>query len=215
MRDFELLIFDMDGVLVDTTPCHRQAYDDLWQRLGVAGPPYEQIAGRKTGEVVAELTAGLHPGPAQLHEWVYFKQARAREYLGAGEIIYCDTADCLTALAGGQFRLALATGASRETTGLVLTRLGLADLFSIIMTGEDVTSGKPSPEIYLKVMSRAAASPQQTLIVEDSDAGLAAAVASGAYVASVRTGARVEGANFIGVFSDLWELFSSLGVKRA
>jgi len=215
MRDFDLLIFDMDGVLVDTTPCHRRAYDALWSRLGIAGPPYEQIAGRKTDEVVAEFATGLQPAPAQLREWVLFKQARAREYLATEEIIFSDIADCLTALAGSQIRLALATGASRETVGLIFSRLGFADIFSIIMTGEDVIRGKPAPEIYLKAIWRAAASPQRTLVVEDSDAGLAAAMASGAYVASVRTGARVEGANFIGAFPDLRELLSYLEAPRA
>ncbi len=214
-HEFDLLIFDMDGVLVDTTPCHRQAFEVLWGRLGVTGPSYERIAGRKTSEVVAEFTKGLRPAPEQLAEWARFKQALAREYLGSEEIIYGDSVDCLEALARRRYRLALATSASRETAGLALGRLGVGDLFSIIVTGEDVMRGKPAPEIYLNVIRRAAVIPQRTLIVEDSHAGLAAAAAAAACVASVRTGERVESANFIGAFPDLRGLLSWLEGARA
>ncbi|MEK7831164.1 MAG: HAD family phosphatase [Acidobacteriota bacterium] len=213
MTDFDLLIFDMDGVLVDTTECHRRAYDDLWQLAGVAGPAYEQIAGRKTTEVVAEFTAALNPSPEQIAEWVVFKQQRARRYLATEKISFHDSAECIGRLGrlnGNRLRLAIGTGASRETTSMVLGRFGWGEAFSIIVTGEDVVEGKPAPEIYLAAMERAGVSPQRTLIIEDSHAGLTAAVASRAYTASVRSGIKTEDRRFIGSFPDVRSLLAKL-----
>ena len=72
------LIFDMDGVLVDTSAGHARAYQDLWERCGVTGPPYARIAGRPTREVVEHFTRELAPTPAAIEEWAAFKQQRAR-----------------------------------------------------------------------------------------------------------------------------------------
>lgn len=213
MTDFDLLIFDMDGVLVDTNDCHSRAYDDLWNQLGVNGVAYEEIAGRKTTEVIAEITAPLNPSPMQIADWVSFKQQRARQYLASQRITFQDSVESigrLSRLGGKRVRLAIGTGASRETTAMVLRRLGWGEAFSVIVTGEDVVEGNPAPEIYLAAMERAGASPQRTLIVEDSRSGLRAAIASQAYAASVRSGLQAEDGRFIGSFPDVRSLLTSL-----
>src|SRR6185312_6668260 len=89
-RAVRFLIFDMDGVLVDTCGLHARAYRDLWERCGVTGPAYQTIAGRPTVEVVGEATRELSPSAETLAGWVGFKQRRAREYLGTVPVIYGD-----------------------------------------------------------------------------------------------------------------------------
>ncbi len=215
INDFDLLIFDMDGVLVDTTNCHQRAFARLWQKLGVDGPAYDEIAGRKTKDVVSEFTLHLNPTEAQINEWVVFKQRLARECLAIEEIAFDDSAESISQLSGHQIRLALGTGASRETTASVLNRQGWGESFSVIVTGEDVNAGKPEPEIYLAAMERAGVEPDRTLIIEDSQAGLASAIASGAYAAVVRTGRKSESKRFVGSFPDLKSLFTTLGVNGA
>src|SRR5262245_9533967 len=212
MNDFELFIFDLDGVLVNTTPSHARAYDDLWRKLGIEGPPYGQIAGRKTSEVVAEATTEMKPSEAQIREWVGFKKIRARQRILTDEIVYSDSLSSLTALTREKVTLALGTGASRETTDIVLRRLGLTGFFSIVVTAEDVTEGKPSPECYQNIIARAALSPGKTLVLEDSSAGLAAALAAEAYAASVRSGEKAQHPRFIGSFADLTALLLNLRI---
>jgi len=214
IKDFDLLIFDMDGVLVNTTPCHERAFAELWQKLEINGPAYEDIAGRKTSDVVAEYTVGLKPTESQVDEWVQFKQGLARQYLVSGEIAFHDSAECISQLTVRKIRLALGTGASRKTTASVLNRQGWGEAFSVIVTGEDVSQGKPEPEIYLAAMERAGVSPHRTLVVEDSQAGLASAIAAGAYAAVVRTGRSVKDERFIGSFPDLKTLFATMGDGR-
>lgn len=213
LADFDLLVFDMDGVLVDTSRCHSRAYKDLWSKIGINGPSYEIIAGRKTTEVIAWFTRQFMPSALQVKEWVVFKQQQARKYLTTQTIIYSDTFLSLAALSKAGIPLAVGTGASRPTAEFVLKRLGLVDLFTSILTAEDVLKGKPEPEVYLQIMTRAFVSPTKTLIIEDSRAGLQAAVASGAYVASVRTGYRLNHERFIGAFVDLRTLTLALGIN--
>jgi len=209
---FDLIVFDLDGVLVDTTACHRRAYHDLWRLAGCAGPAYEVIAGRRTLDVVAEVTAPLSPSTAQVREWVTFKQGRARHYLAEIEIAYPDTRLCLGALAATRMRHALATGASRETTEIVLARLGARERWAAVVTAYDVPAGKPSPEVYRAVLKMTACPPERALVVEDSAAGLAAAAASGAHVVSVRSGLPAASPRFLGAFDNLCAVLAKLGV---
>jgi len=213
MSQYAFLIFDMDGVIVDTARCHNRAYEDLWQEIGVDGPDYKSIAGRKTEDVVAEFTAGLNPSEVQIAHWVSFKQIRARKYVSTEPIDFADTIPCLKAVARSGIRMAVGTTASRDTANLVLNRTGLADLFCRIATAEDVSNGKPAPEIYVHLMLGANMKPNQTLIIEDSASGLKAAIASEAYVASVRTGKKVDDPRFVGSFSDLSELVKEIGIS--
>jgi beta-phosphoglucomutase len=212
---FDLIVFDLDGVLVDTTACHRRAYNDLWRLAGCAGPAYEVIAGRRTLDVVADVTAPLSPSAAQVREWVAFKQGRARHYLAEIDIAYPDTRPCLAALTTTRMRRALATGASHETAEIVLARLSAREGWAAVVTADDVSVGKPSPEVYLVVMAITACPPHRTLVVEDSGAGLAAAAASGAHVASVRSGLPAASPRFFGAFDNLGAMLAALGVATS
>jgi len=122
------------------------------------------------------------------------------------EIVYSDRLSSLTALAREGVTLALGTGALCETTDIVLRRLGLAGFFSKVVTAEDVTEGKPSPECYQNIIARAAFSPGKTSVLEDSSSGLAAALAAEAYAASAPTGETTRRLRFIGSFADLTAL---------
>lgn len=207
--DFDLVVFDLDGVLVNTSPCHEQAFSDLWNLLGIAGPRYEMIAGRKTVEVIEQFAAEIKPDRRR-EELVRFKQERAREYLSSAQIAFEDSAECLRLLADEGRLLALGTGASRTTTELVLRRFGWQTVFPVVVTGEDVAAGKPAPDIYRLAIARSGASAERTLIVEDSEAGLAAAGAAEAYSVSVRSGVRSDHPRFIGSFPDLGSMLAAL-----
>lgn len=209
-RPVQLLIFDMDGVLVSTSDCHARAYAELWRMLGMQGPEYTVIAGRRTAEVIAEATAGLRPSPAQVSEWTATKQRRARELIAATELCYPDTRPCLDAFSACGVPLALGTAASSATVGAILERYALQQYFSSVVTADDVERGKPAPDVYRRIIDVQAVAPERALVIEDSQAGLRAAVDAGAQAVSVRTGAHVEHAAFRGAFADLTALRDAL-----
>lgn len=214
---FELVVFDLDGVLVASDACHARAYEDLWRKLGVVGaPPYAELAGRRTRDVVAEecARAGV---VADLEASVRFKQERAREYLRGEPVVFDDAPAALARFAKAS-RLALATGASRATAELLLARLGARERFETVVAAEDVARGKPAPDAYALVLARSRVAPEHALVVEDSAAGVAAALAAGAHVALVRGGAKTAlpagEARALGAFSDLAALADALGLAR-
>lgn len=218
MGGLRLLIFDMDGVLVDTSPCHRRAFAALWEELGIEGPAYERIAGRPTVEVVREWlpaassTADGSDPEERLRRWVEFKQRRALRCLRHRSVIYDDTDAALAAVAAPGRLLAVGTGASRVSTDLVLRRAGLRDRFRHVVTAADVEAGKPAPDTFLLVMERAGVGPSDTLVIEDSDTGVRAGIASGARVLSVRSGVRADHRRFLGAFDDLESMVDELGL---
>jgi beta-phosphoglucomutase len=212
---FALVAFDMDGVLVDTSPCHAKAYQDLWLELGLVGPPYETIAGQRTIDVVRVVTAPQELSTEAMQTWTRFKQERARHYLSETPITFPDTMQCLGAMARHQQPLALATGASRRTVELVLRRLGAEELFPIVITSEDVTAGKPSPEVFTTAFARAGVDPTDALVVEDSPSGLRAGIDAGARCVSVRSGLTMNTPRFLGAYADLASLLPLLGADGA
>jgi len=156
----------------------------------------------------------LKPSAAQIQDWVHFKQIQARAYLADHSILYGDTIPSLQALSQNHYPMALGTAASKETVRWILKNVGLESFFSVIVTGDDLQFGKPSPEIYLKVMSLADTDPDRTLIIEDSLSGIQSAVAAQAYVAAIRTGVKIEGDRFIGAFFTLQDLIHEVGLNR-
>lgn len=203
MVSCDLFVFDMDGVLVDSSGCHRLAYERLWQRCGVVGPAYNDIAGRSTRDVVQEFTVSAHPLPRQIEEWVTFKQGEARALLASETIVYEDTLPTLRALQERAMPMAVATGASRATADLILEKTCLRAFFRDIVTAEDVTRGKPDPEIYRCVLARAGVVSKRCVIVEDSMSGIDAGLDCGARVVCVRTGLGRDHPAFLGSFRDL------------
>lgn len=206
LADFSLIIFDLDGVLVRTDRVHRLAWEDLWRRLDLAAPDYSSIAGQTTRQTIETLTASRRPSPEEIAGWVDFKQERARSYLQSEAVGFADTLPVLTALSEKRFTLALGTGASRRRTDESLARLGISAFFSIVVTAEDVQRGKPDPEVFRTVLSRAARGTEETLIVEDSVLGLQAALGSGAWAVSVRDGVSSDHDRFLGALDDLRSL---------
>lgn len=207
------LIFDMDGVLVDTSPGHARAFDDLWERCGIEGPTYSRIAGRPTREVIEQFTHRLAPSPAVIEEWVAFKQQRARQLFQTGTFVFDDVVPSLTALHHAGIGMGVATGASRQTAELLLDRAGIAGFFRFLLTAEDVRQGKPEPEVYRRAVEVSGMDAEQTMVVEDSDSGLRAAAAAGVPVACVRSGLRISSPYFVGSFRGLVDFALTIGVQ--
>jgi len=169
------VLFDLDGVLIDSTPAHAGAYADVMARHGLAQVDYAKLAGRPTREVFAEL--GFEG--SGLDEIVREKQEAAREILRSETPLFPGAQALLEGLHGKQVRLALVTGGSRETVRVVVERFGLDAWLGSVVTGEDVERGKPAPDSFLEACARLDVLPEEALCVEDSASGLRSARAAG------------------------------------
>jgi len=193
------IVFDMDGVLVDARDWHYDALNLALAEHGHAIGRQEHLArfdGLPTHVKLGMLTAERGLDPA-LHGLIAgSKQAHLARIAAQRCRPIPQVRAAVTALRARGYRLAVASNATRANVDLLLRRSGLRDLFHLALSAEDVPMPKPHPAIYREAMRRLAVGPAETLVVEDSDVGVAAATASGAALLRVGSPAEVRPALF-------------------
>jgi beta-phosphoglucomutase-like phosphatase (HAD superfamily) len=180
------VVFDLDGLMFDTEALFFRAASEVLESRGKRFTPeiMRAMIGRRSAEV-----AGALKTMAGLDEPVEKIQAEIRERFNAevdtavhptpGLFVLLDRLD------RGRLPAAVATSSGRSYADRLLIRHGLADRFAFVLTSEDVTRGKPDPEIYLKAADRFGVPSPALLVLEDSPAGLAAARAAGAFAVGI------------------------------
>jgi len=173
------VLFDVDGVLLDSYA----AYKDVWSRWSTARDLDLEVVwaathGRKPVETVAEVAAHLDSEA----EYVFLKQLIAA--VGERFPAFLNAPALLDALPSGCW--GVVTSGERQT---VLRRFRLAGVPepTVLIDGQDVSRGKPSPEGYLLAAERLDVEPSACLVVEDAPAGIAAGKAAGMTVLAVAT----------------------------
>jgi HAD superfamily hydrolase (TIGR01509 family) len=178
-RQLRGVIFDMDGVLVDSHAVHRKAWRRFFETIGrdVADSELDFILdGRKRGDILRHFL-GDYPD-SELEEFgrrkdCIFRQMRLDVTPIPGVVRVVRELHCAGAV------LALATSASRSRACSTLGDLGFLNCFPHVVTGEDVTVGKPDAAIYRLACSRMGIEPEHLLAVEDAVSGIRAAVGAG------------------------------------
>lgn len=183
------LIFDMDGVLVDSTALHTVAWERYLARLGVDGSGVMQrMLGKRNDQIVRDLFgSSLTDEEAARHG--ADKEALYRELM-APEFerhVVPGVAEFVGEAARAGIRLGLGTNAEPLNVEFVLQRAGLAQSFQAVVDGHQVSRPKPDPEIYLEVARRLGVEPRNSVVFEDSPGGMAAARAAGARLVAVLT----------------------------
>lgn len=173
----QAIIFDLDGVLVDSNPIAERH----WERWAVRhGLPFDEIArshhGRPTVEIIRRVAPHLDAE----------REARRKETAEAddtdGLTAYDGAADLLAMLPAG--RWAVATSGTRRTAAFRLAHVGLPEP-AVLVTADDVERGKPAPDSYLLAAERLGVDPADCVAVEDAPAGVESARAAGARVIAV------------------------------
>lgn len=186
----KLLIFDFDGTLADCREIH---YQSLNKALELVSPNFvitekEHLTifdGLSTKKKLSMLSA-LKGFPSDKHTDVYNDKQTLTLQLMHQHLKYdARLVKILTQLRSEGYTIYIASNAIRETVETGLSLLGVLPLFDKIYSNEDVSNQKPHPQIYLKCMADAGATPDETIIVEDSKHGRASAIASGAHVCGV------------------------------
>ncbi len=181
------VIFDMDGVLVDTGWAHRQAWFDTAAKEGF--PMSDEFFWGTFGMQNAAILPMLKPGISQdeikrLADW---KEQRYREVAKAHPDLAPGAIALLKDLKQNGFRLAIGSSAPPENLDVFWDAHSLADYFDARVTSEQVTESKPAPQTFLKAAEKLGLPPAKCAVVEDAVQGVQAGRAGGMVVVAVTT----------------------------
>ena len=173
------VVFDMDGVLIDSHPLHREAWRHFLLTLGRDVPEGELdfiLDGRRRDEILCYFLGNLRP--MQIREYGAKKDEMLQQ-MGRAMQPFQGIAEFLEGLYTAGIRIALATSASRQRALGTLKELRLVHYFEAIVTGDEVVSSKPDPAIYLLAAERMKEDPENLLAMEDAVSGVKSARAAG------------------------------------
>lgn len=188
-RRYSAVVFDLDGVLVDSEPLHLKSVEIMLDRHGIRLTP-EQAA-QQTGITIHKFLDKVvnewgYPGPKEGENWVPEKRAIFRERATAELQPVAGVEDLLRAL-DGKVKIGLASSSPHRYIDWCVQRFDWGHLFDAICTIEDVEQPKPDPQMYRLIVERLGVESQSVLVFEDSPVGIESAVAAGLDCAGVAT----------------------------
>ena len=178
-RAHNSFIWDMDGVIVDSARAHYESWRDTFAARGVTytEEQFGRYFGARDDYTIRHVIE--HASDEDVRSIEEEKERRFREAAKRGISDLPGVIKLLDVLREGGFRMALGTSAPLENYRAVAPLLGLEKYFSTIVTGDDVTHGKPDPEIYLIAAERLGADSADCMVFEDSPLGVEAALRAG------------------------------------
>ncbi len=179
------LIFDCDGTLADTMPTHFLAWRAALQGFGadISESQFYALGGMPSADII-RLLNHENGYTLDVDETHTDKERRYVEMLAAVREIAA-VADIARAHFG-ETPMAVASGGIRRVVEKTLTATGLRPLFEVIVTADDVSRGKPAPDIFLLAAERLGVAPAECIVYEDGDLGLEAAQRAGMRAVDVR-----------------------------
>jgi mannitol-1-/sugar-/sorbitol-6-/2-deoxyglucose-6-phosphatase len=183
----QAVIFDMDGVIIDSEPLWQTAEKQVFETIGIhlTTALCQQTTGLRTDEVV-RYWSDRQPWTTKSRQQV------ETELLAAVETLIHEQGRAMAGLTkildqirGSDLRLAIASSSPQHLIKTVITKLSLGDYFESVYSGFDVPHGKPDPAVYLAAAAGLGLLPQNCLAIEDSLAGCRSAKAAGMKVIAV------------------------------
>lgn len=189
MREFDAILFDMDGTLVDSEPLHALAWTRTVESFGLTPPPgdwTERFVGGTDAKTLQGVV-GMFPALAGIDGILERKRLIFRELVaGRGSaLVMPGLVSSLRQLGAAGYRMAVGTNAVLVNCRAVLRAAGLLQYFAALSTFDLVERAKPAPDIYLAAASRLQCPPERCIVVEDSAAGAAAGKAAGCHVVGI------------------------------
>ena len=181
------VIWDVDGVLIDSGEQHRRAWEQLAREEGL---PYSDAAfwatfGMRNADIFPRMF-GVSGPPERIIALGDRKEAIYRALLAQDAAPLPGAKELLAALHAAGYRQALGSSAPPANLEAIISLLGIASFLNAIVSGEQVARGKPAPDIFLTAAERLNIPPTRCLVIEDAPAGVAAAHAGGMRCLAVR-----------------------------
>jgi len=182
------VIFDLDGVLVDTGWAHKQSWYDLAEKEGFSMTDefFYSTFGMQNYQIIPMLL-GQEVSSREISRLSNWKEKHYREIIAEKLAPAEGAKSLLSDLKNEDFLLAVGSSAPRVNLELVLERTDLQDYFDAYVTGQDVTKGKPAPDTFIKAAEKLSLSTDSCVVVEDAVQGVEAGKAAGMPVVAVTT----------------------------
>jgi len=195
----EAFIFDLDGVLTDTAEYHFLAWKRLADEEGLSfsRDDNEKLRGVSRRASLDLILKGQNVPEENIQEMMERKNGYYRSYLEtvSEKDLLPGAVELLDYLKERGYRLALASASKNAPT--VISKLGIAGYFEVIADGNSVEKTKPAPDLFLYAAEQLKLEPQVCLVVEDAEAGIAAARAAGMHTIGIGPVERVGAADFV------------------
>ncbi len=180
------VIFDLDGIIVDSEPTHERATDEYLAGLGATVGRHlrDDMMGRRVRELTDAIAELLGMPPHRVlaeREAIFWRLLEEGQGLAPMPGLHA----AIARLTAAGLPLAVATSGTRAYAEHVLERLCVRGAFKAVVSGEDVVNGKPYPEIYLRASSLLGVDPSDCVAIEDTVHGVTAARAAGMRVVAV------------------------------
>ena len=186
----QTVIFDMDGVIVDTEPVHHFAYCQHFKELSieVSEEIYRSFTGNSTRNIFQKLKSQFDL-QEDVEDLILRKRHLFNEAFDLKEDLYLieGVEELIKDLHANGIQLIVASSASNVTINRVFTRFNLHQYFTHIVSGEDFPKSKPHPAIFEHAASLSVAPKENCIVIEDSTNGIQAAVSAGIYCVGYRS----------------------------
>jgi beta-phosphoglucomutase family hydrolase len=183
------VIFDWDGVVIDSSRMHEESWDRLAEEVGKPLPAghFKAGFGRKNQYIIPNILQWTHDD-AEIERLGQRKEELYREILReTGLETLPGVRELLDSLREHAIPCAVGSSTPRKNLDTSFALLGLADYFTAVISADNVSHGKPHPEVFLKAAEALGIPPAQCVVIEDAHVGIEAALAGGMKVVGVAT----------------------------
>lgn len=180
---FKAVIFDLDGVLIDSEPMELNRHREYLNYLKVDIPDKVLVdfAGAHSHEVFETIQTYLDTEETEVEYYEKFDAQCGNLNMDYREIMLPNVINVLKWLYKNQYSIAVASSSTMEKIEYVLNQLDIKKYFNVIVSGDMFKQSKPNPEIYLYVLKKLGMHPNEAVVVEDSDIGIEASKAADIY----------------------------------
>ena len=187
LRD-QAVIFDMDGVVIDSEPIYAKALNNVLRKEGVAATVDDQqaVVGSSL-EFTWRYMIERFNLAGDVEKWITVYEAEVAKLLSANASASDGLHWLLESLEQSGIRIGLATGSKTKWAEIILNQLGVVDAFEAIATADMVEATKPAPDLYLLCARKIGVSPEHCLAIEDTPRGIASAKAAGMTAVALHT----------------------------
>lgn len=183
------VIFDWDGVVIDSSAEHERSWEILSEEISRPLPEghFKRGFGKKNEVIIPEIL-GWAKDPAEISKLAERKETIYRELVrDRGVQILPGARELLTALCSEKIPRAIGSSTPRQNLEAIFSATGLGEFFDAVACGDDVANGKPAPDVFLLAAQMLALAPADCLVIEDAHAGIEAAHRAGIPVLAVAT----------------------------